>query len=106
LAAVWTRAVAARHRFWHSAAADPPPDGWAGAWDASEAWAQVAVRPDVLDRWLTEASADRGAVIGEWLARGWLLPDAQGRATRNVRIAGLQARCYVFPRAVLEDVAG
>jgi len=106
LAAVWTRAVAARHRFWHSAAADPPPDGWAGAWDASEAWAQVAVRPDVLDRWLTEAAADRGAVIGEWLARGWLLPDGQGRATRNVRIAGLQARCYVFPRAVLEDVAG
>lgn len=69
-----------------------PAAGWIGRVIGDH----VAVLPAVVEGELRRLGYEPGEVIGQWEARGWLLPGSAGKRARVIRWRGVLARLWVL----------
>lgn len=78
----------------------------AGWWrDDSDGRREYWVLPNVYREEMAR-SAQPKALAAELIARGWLLPDAAGKASQSKNVPGHRTRVYVFTAAALGDDEG
>lgn len=70
---------------------DRPRDGWKGRYEPKEGW--LAVKPDWLDKFLSDRGYDPEGVRRGWSDRNWLSRDKNGKRTVSVYIGSKVARC-------------
>ena len=77
--------------------------GWLGSWSRKMDWDHIDIVSSHLRTALLEHDYDPHEIIDRWLERGWL-HRGNSRATRVIRIDGVQARCYSIPRKVAQEM--
>ena len=93
-------------RFWgrHDASTGYVPSmGWLGSWSRKVDWDHIDIVGAHLRSALIEHDYDPHEIIDRWLERGWL-NRGKNRATRVIRIDGVQARCYSIPRRISQEI--
>jgi len=75
---------------------NPPPGGWVGRWDKSEAWTFIAFYEVVLRRVLHEQGYEPEAIFSVWRERGWLDADPHRYTSKKYAVTGDNPRLVVI----------
>ena len=98
--AVYARGAARGLAWWGRGKGEvDPPGGWLGAWDSPLSTGEEpppGILPQVLRAWLVEDGHDYDATVAEWVRRGWVERDTEGRTTKPRKVGHSRPRVVTF----------
>lgn len=81
----------------------PPNEGFAGRWDPSGDWSQIAFYPDRLRELLRRWEYDPDSTLAAWRSRGWLDSGGDSRRTKKkVSVVGQKVWMVVLRREAFD----
>ncbi len=85
-----------------------PAQGWAGRWESSEDWEDIAFFPGRLETILRDGGFEPEPILRAWKDRAFLdcSSDTATRRTKRVRIDREPVWCIVIRRIAIEEAGG